>query len=151
LLGLYEPLEQAFVWAGEPGHSVALRGRVTALRNDLCRMGATVEEVDKFERRRPFPALSEPRLLGYAYVVFGSMLGARIIVARLRESLGEDASYCFYGADGVETGDLWESLCRCLEQAGIASAAEISASAGEMFDVYAEWMSGETAHGALCA
>jgi hypothetical protein len=79
------------------------------------------------------------------------MLGARIIVARLRESLGEDASYCFYGTDGVETGDLWESLGLCLEQAGIASAAEISASAGEMFDVYGEWISGATPQGALLA
>jgi heme oxygenase len=141
LLGLYEPIERAFVRAGSE-HAFNLHLRVSALRRDLFRMGATAEEVGELERRRPFPALTASGLLGYGYVLFGSMLGARVIVARLREVLGVKVSYCFYGADGVQTGELWESYCRSLERAGDVSATEISASAVEMFDAYAEWLSG---------
>jgi heme oxygenase len=150
LLGLYEPLERVFVRAGSE-HAFSLHGRVSALRRDLVSMGATAEDVGKLERRRSFPALTASGLLGYGYVLFGSMLGARVIVARLRDVLGENASYCFYGADGVQTDELWEAFCRGLERAGNASATDISASAVEMFDVYAEWLSGMTGEGRLLA
>jgi heme oxygenase len=150
LLGLYEPLECAFVLAGSE-HAFSLRGRVSALRRDLVSMGATAEDFGKLERRRSFPALTASGLLGFGYVLFGSMLGARVIVARLHEVLGENASYCFYGADGVQTGELWEAFCRSLERADNANATEIAASAVEMFDVYAEWLSGMTEQGRLLA
>ena len=141
LLGLYEPLERAFAGAGGRADAFDIHARTQALRADLRAMGATAKQAGQLERHRPFTALTTLESLGYAYVLFGSMLGAKLITARLRRVLGDAASYHFYAADQPEADRMWQSYCDRLQRDGGANVALVCAAAMEMFDVYAAWLS----------
>jgi heme oxygenase len=145
LLGLFEPLERA---AGEaaaafPDRAVpveALR-RSRALREDLSIMGATSSALDGLERCAHLPAISPAGLRGYAYVILGSMLGGKIIVKRLTQVLGPEASVRFYGAGDGASDPVWAGFCEDLETNGKDDLEEICATASGIFDSYAAWLS----------
>jgi heme oxygenase len=141
LLGLFEPLEKAAADASATRHLVPLLQRSSDLRDDLRSMGATNEEIDALERCSRLPHLQPPGLSGYIYVVLGSMLGGQIIVKQLRAILGAGASYRFYGDEEGRHQTAWGSFCSRLEEHGKEDVKAICATAVEVFDTYADWLS----------
>jgi heme oxygenase len=141
LLGLFEPLERAVACAAKPDDAVLALGRSSALREDLGLMGANEIEIGALERC-PWTSPVDPAgLYGYAYVILGSMMGGKIIVRRLRAILGPNASFHFYG-DGSERSEArWASFCLDLEENGKDNVEAICATAVDIFDAYAEWLS----------
>jgi heme oxygenase len=69
------------------------------------------------------------------------MMGGKIIVKRLRSTLGSSASFHFYGDRNERSEALWASFCLDLEQHGKDNVHAICATAVEIFDAYAEWLS----------
>jgi heme oxygenase len=141
LLGLFEPLECAVACAADPGNPVRALGRSNALREDLTIMGATASDMDALERCRRLPRIEPAGLYGYAYVILGSMMGGEIIVKRLRTILGPAASFHFYGAGNGRSELLWASFCSDLEKNGKDNVEAICATAVDIFDAYASWLS----------
>jgi heme oxygenase len=141
LLGLFEPLECAVACAADPGNPVRALERSSALREDLTIMGATASDIDTLERCRWLPRIEPAGLYGYAYVILGSMMGGKIIVKRLRTILGPAASFHFYGDGNGRSESLWGSFCSDLEKNGKENVAAICATAVEIFDAYASWLS----------
>jgi heme oxygenase len=141
LLGLFEPLEYAVACAADPENPVRALERSSALREDLTVMGATASDIDALERCRWLPRIEPAGLYGYAYVILGSMMGGRIIVKRLRTILGPAASFRFYGDGNGRSESLWASFCSDLEKNGRENVDAICATAVEIFDAYASWLS----------
>jgi heme oxygenase len=141
LLGLFEPLECVVACAAGPGNPVRALERSSALREDLTVMGATAGDIDALERCRWLPRIEPAGLYGYAYVILGSMMGGRIIVKRLRTILGPAASFRFYGDGNGRSESLWASFCSDLEKNGRENVDAICATAVEIFDAYASWLS----------
>jgi heme oxygenase len=142
LLGLFEPLECAVACAAGGADSIRALGRSHALREDLRIMGATASDIDELERCNWLPTIVPAGLLGYSYVVLGSMKGGKIIVKRLRSTLGPAASFHFY-SDGDGTSDaLWASFCSELEAHGRENVEAICSTAVAIFETYAAWLSG---------
>jgi heme oxygenase (biliverdin-IX-beta and delta-forming) len=141
LLGLFEPLKYAVACASDPTNPARSLERTSALRDDLATMGATAREIEGLERCSWLPSISPAGLYGYAYVVLGSIKGAKIIVKRLRSVLGPAASFHFYGR-GTESSDaLWSSFCCELEANGKENVEIICATAVGVFEAYATWLS----------
>jgi heme oxygenase len=140
LLGLFEPLECA-ARAAAPESPLRALQRSGALREDLTIMGATASDIDALERCRWLPPIEPAGLYGYAYVILGSMMGGKIIVKRLRTILGEGASFHFYGDGNGHSDALWASFCEDLEEHGKGNVDAICATAVEIFDAYATWLS----------
>lgn len=139
LLGIFEPLERAVARVADAGDPLLTLGRSRALRADLRSMGVSAREVDGFERCSTAPAITAAGLRGYGYVVLGSMLGAKIIVERLRAVLG-GLSFRFYG-DDLGLGEArWASFCAGLEQDAAADVPAICSTAVAIFDAYAAWL-----------
>jgi heme oxygenase len=141
LLGLFEPLERAVACAAHPTDSVRTLERSSALREDLTIMGATTSDIDALERYRWLSPIQPAGLYGYAYVILGSMMGGKIIVKRLRAVLGPAASFHFYGGGNGGSEALWASFCLDLEEHGKENIDAICATAVEIFDAYATWLS----------
>ena len=141
LLGLFEPLEYAVACAADPGNPVRALERSSALREDLTLMGATTSDIAALERCRWLPRIEPAGLYGYAYVILGSMMGGRIIVKRLQTILGPAASFHFYGDGNGRSESLWASFCSDLEKNGRENVDAICATAVEIFDAYASWLS----------
>jgi heme oxygenase (biliverdin-IX-beta and delta-forming) len=141
LLGLFEPLECAVACAAKPGDPVLALERSSALREDLRQMGATAMEIGGLERCRWASPIAPDGLLGYAYVILGSMMGGKIIVKRLRSILGPTASFHFYGDRNERSEALWASFCSNLEENGKENVEAICATAAGIFDAYASWLS----------
>jgi heme oxygenase len=140
LLGLFEPLERAAAHAA--GHSSPALQRSKDLHDDLGNMGASAEQIAAFQRCPRIPSFSAAGLRGYFYVVCGSMLGGEIIARRLRTVLGPGASYRFYGGHRTQDyGSHWASFLADLEEHGKEDVQVICATAVEVFDLYAEWLS----------
>jgi heme oxygenase len=115
-------------------------------------MGSSADEIDAFERCPYVPSLPTAGLRGYLYVTLGSMLGGEIIVKRLRSVFGNDASYRFYGGREPQSYEsYWTSFCSDVEERGKEDVQMICATAVQVFDVYAAWLS-EPLHraGGLC-
>jgi len=68
-------------------------------------------------------------------------MGGKIIVKRLRTILGPAASFHFYGDGNGRSESLWGSFCSDLEKNGKENVAAICATAVEIFDAYASWLS----------
>lgn len=141
LLGLFEPLECAVACAAKPDDAVLALGRSSALREDLGLMGANEIEIGALERCRWTSRVDPAGLYGYTYVILGSMMGGKIIVKRLRATLGPSASFHFYGDRNECSEALWASFCLGLEQNGKDNVDAICATAVEIFDAYAAWLS----------
>jgi heme oxygenase len=141
LLGLFEPLECAVACAADPGDPVRALERSSALREDLTIMGATASDIDALERCRWLPRIEPAGLYGYAYVILGSMMGGKIIVNRLRTTLGPAASFHFYGDLNGRSEALWASFRSDLEKNGKDDQEAICATAVGIFDAYASWLS----------
>jgi heme oxygenase len=105
-------------------------------------MGATASDIDALERCPAVPPIETAGLYGYAYVILGSMMGGKIIVNRLRTTLGPGASFHFYGDGNGRSESLWASFCSDLEKNGIDDKETICATAVGIFDAYASWLSG---------
>ena len=141
LLGLFEPLEHAVAAATTPGDPVRGLRRSGALIDDLFAMGASAPYIDSLERYAGFGPIDPAGLQGYAYVVLGSMMGAKIIVRRLRAVLGTDTSFRFYGDGSGRSDSLWASFCSDLGKNGKDNVPAICATAVTIFDAYAAWLS----------
>jgi heme oxygenase len=141
LLGLFEPLECAVACAADPENPVRTFERSSALREDLTIMGATASDIDALERCRWLPRIEPAGLYGYAYVILGSMMGEKIIVKRLRTILGPAASFHFYDDGNARSEALWASFRSDLEKNGKENVEAICATAVEIFDAYASWLS----------
>jgi heme oxygenase len=140
LLGLFEPLERAAAQAAGP--SLPALQRSKDLLDDLRIMGVSAEEIDAFERCSRIPSFSAAGLLGYSYVMRGSMLGGKIIARQLRTVLGPGVSYRFYGGNQPQNDEShWASFCADLEEHGKEDVQAICATAVQVFDLYAEWLS----------
>jgi len=140
LLGLFEPLERAAARAAYPAEELEVLNRARALGEDLLVMGTSAKEIEALERCRELPWIAPAGLRGYTYVMLGSMLGGRIIVQRLRTSLGPDASFRFYGEGNERSEALWKAFCLDLEENGKEDVQAICATAVGIFDAYAEWL-----------
>jgi heme oxygenase len=141
LLGLFEPLEFAVARAADPENPVRSLERSSALREDLTIMGASASDIQALERCSWLPSIASAGLYGYAYVVLGSMKGGKIIVKRLRSTLGPAASFHFYGDGNGGSDALWASFCSELEAHGKENVEAICATAVAVFDAYAAWLS----------
>jgi heme oxygenase (biliverdin-IX-beta and delta-forming) len=141
LLGLFEPLEYAVACAAMPGDPVLALERSSALREDLRLMGATTIDIGALERYQWVSPIDPAGLLGYAYVILGSMMGGKIIVKRLRHILGPTASFHFYGNGNGRSEALWASFCSDLEDNGKYNVEAICSTAVGIFDAYAAWLS----------
>jgi heme oxygenase (biliverdin-IX-beta and delta-forming) len=142
LLGLFEPIERAVADATQPGDPVRDLQRSSALRDDLRAMGATTRDIGSLERYQGLAPIDPGGLLGYTYVILGSMMGGKIIVKRLRAVLGADASFRFYGDGNGRPEALWASFCSDLEEKGKGDVQAICATAVAIFDAYEAWLSG---------
>jgi heme oxygenase len=142
LLGLYEPLERAVACAAGAGNPLCALERSSALREDLTSMGATARDIEALERCSWLPRIEPAGLYGCAYVILGSMMGGKIIANRLRTILGPAASFHFYGDGNGHSEPLWASFCSDMENNGKDDKEAICATAVEIFDVYASWLSG---------
>jgi heme oxygenase len=142
MLGLFEPLERAAAHAAGASQSQSPPQRSKDLLDDLSIMGSSADEIDAFERCPYVPALPTTGLLGYLYVTLGSMLGGEIIVRRLRSVFGDDASYRFYGGKEPQSYEFhWTSFCSDIEVRGKEDVEMICATAVQVFDLYAAWLS----------
>jgi len=141
LLGLFEPLEFAVACAADPGNPVRALERSSALREDLTSMGTTATDIEALERCHWLPRIEPAGLYGYAYVILGSMMGGKIIVKRLRTILGPAASFHFYDDGNGCSEALWASLRSDMEKNGKDNVEAICATAVEIFDAYASWLS----------
>jgi heme oxygenase len=141
LLGLFEPLEHAVACAAHPEDPVRALGRSDALLQDLRAMGASTSDIDSLERCRQLPRIEPAGLNGYAYVILGSMMGAKIIAKRLRSVLGPSASFHFYGDPNGCSDTLWESFCSSLEKNEKDNIVAICSTAAAIFDAYRTWLS----------
>jgi heme oxygenase len=145
LLGLFEPLEKAvsrFDFLLDPAY---MPQRSTGIRDDLRAMDATEEDIQQLERCRTLPVITPSGILGYSYVILGSLLGGKIIVRHLRGVLGGQASFRFYGFGDGNANEVWERFCSYLEAHGKDDIKEICATAVEIFDAYGAWLSGPRA------
>jgi heme oxygenase len=140
LLGLFEPLERAVAEATDPGDPVRGLQRSGALRDDLRAMGAAPKDIESLERYRGFGPIEPAGVPGYTYVILGSMMGGKIIVRRLRDILGKDAGFRFYGDGNGRSGTLWASFCADLEKDGRNNVQAICTTAVAIFDAYAAWL-----------
>jgi len=141
LLGLFEPLERAVAGVTAPDHPVRELQRSAALIRDLSSMGLTSGEIDSLERYGGHWPIEPASLNGYSYVILGSMMGAKIIVKRLRAVLGPEASFCFYGDEHGRSQELWASFCPDLEKTEKDDVPKICATAVAIFEAYEEWLS----------
>jgi heme oxygenase len=141
LLGLFEPLECAVAYAAKPYDAVLALERSSALREDLKFMGTTAKEIGALERYRWVSPIDPAGLLGYAYVILGSMMGREIVVKQLRSILGPSASFHFYGDGNGSSKALWASFCSDVEENGKYNVKAICSTAVIIFDAYAAWLS----------
>ena len=141
LLGLFEPLERKVAEATGPQDPVRDLQRSGALIRDLHSMGSTSGEIDALERYGGLGPIESASLHGYTYVILGSMMGASIIVKRLRAVLGTEASFQFYGEGNGRSEVLWASFCSDLERTEKNKVPTICATAVAIFDAYEEWLS----------
>jgi heme oxygenase len=123
------------------GHPDILPNRSSDLRSDLIAMGMTEVEIDGLERCLHVPSLSGPRRRGFTYVILGSMLGGKLIVKQLSSVLGSEGSYSFYGGGEKKYATQWASFRSDLEETGQHEVETVCATAIEIFDVYAAWLS----------
>jgi len=140
LLGLFEPLERSVARAAEPSNLVNSLQRARDLREDLLMLGATTTEVDNLERCQCLPPIPVQGLLGYAYVILGSSLGAKIIVKQLRTVLGPSATLQFYGDEKGRYAALWPIFLQSLEENGRHDIGTICATAAGIFEAYETWL-----------
>lgn len=141
LLGLFEPLECAVACAAKPHDPALVLEKSSALREDLTLMGATEIDIVGLERYHWVSPINPAGLLGYAYVILGSMMGGKIIVKRLRSILGPAASFHFYGDGNEDSEARWASFCSDLEEKGKNNVEAICSTAVDIFDAYAAWLS----------
>jgi heme oxygenase len=142
MLGLFEPLERAVSLAAGANQSLSALERSKDLKDDLTIMGSSADEIDAFERCPYVPSVPAAGLRGYLYVMLGSMLGGEIIVRRLRSVFGGNASYRFYGGNQpLSYESHWTSFCSDIEERGKEDVHTICATAVEIFDLYAVWLS----------
>jgi heme oxygenase len=142
MLGLFEPLERAAAHAAGASQSLSPLQRSKDLLDDLSAMGSSADEIDAFERCPYVPSLATTGLRGYLYVTLGSMLGGEIIARRLRSVFGDDASYRFYSGREPQSYEYhWTSFCSDIEESGKEDVQVICATAVQVFDLYAAWLS----------
>jgi heme oxygenase len=145
LLGFFEPLEEHVSRVAGPSDLALTVQRTHDLREDLMIMGATATEIAALERCRRVPQITSQGLPGYTYVILGSSLGAKVIVKKLRATLGEAASLRFYGDANGRSAALWHVFLQSVElqsveKNGRDNIQEICATASKLFDAYEAWL-----------
>jgi len=141
VLGLVEPLEHIVAETALANGLTIPLNRSTHLREDLCAMGATPAQIDEAPRCSWIPPIMPAGLLGYTYVLLGSMLGGRLIVRQLRPVLGPSASFCFYSNGRGRPESHWASFCSDLDANGKQNIDAICATAVGVFNLYEQWFS----------
>jgi heme oxygenase len=131
--GYHAPLEQRFAaHAGlaRAGFGASLRQKRTLIERDLAALG---------DRRTAWPACPRlpeveplPRAVGAAYVLEGSTLGGRYILAKLATALAplRGRATAFLEGYGAETGDRWRAFGEVVARAIASPADEDEAVAG---------------------
>jgi heme oxygenase len=109
VLGFFAPLEKTAAQASAEG-SLSVVRRSTDLCEDLRAMGASAEDIAAIQRCHELTAFATGGLSGYAYVVLGSSLGAKIIVKQLRAVLGPSACFRLYGDEGDLYRAAWSAF-----------------------------------------
>lgn len=115
------------------------------LEQDLRHFGIQPRDVINSMATPILPDLSTtPRLLGSAYVMEGSSLGARFIASHIRECLGEThrTPCTYFSGYGSQTGSMWnrflDAVCTMVPDNRENEALNASAST---FQSLADWFS----------
>lgn len=126
----------------------ATRFKTAWLEQDLQRLGAPIGKAAASPAVPVLPDLSTTaRLLGSAYVMEGSSLGARFVAAHVRQCLGDDEAVpCrYFSGYGERTGSTWQqflgAMCRLVPQHRHDEAVEAST---ETFRCLHAWFSEKT-------
>lgn len=149
MLGYHGPLEDRFTAHTElqaTGFDAAGRRKTSLLCDDLAALGDDPWATPRCGR---LPATTSlPRALGVAYVLEGSTLGGRFILARLPVQLAglRGRATAFLAGYGGETGARWRSFAAIVERAVTTASAEDEAvaAARETFARLIDWLAAHT-------
>ncbi|PCC67703.1 Heme oxygenase [Nannocystis exedens] len=149
MLGYHAPLEDllgAHDGLGAAGFDAPRRRRAPMLAADLCALSDDPREVP---RCTALPAVTSlARALGVAYVLEGSTLGGRYILARLPPALAglRGHATAFLTGHGPETGARWRDFAAIVARELNTPAAEAEAVAGarETFERLIDWLAPRT-------
>ncbi len=121
---------------GSGGEAIALLSRTDSLRADVSVMAARLPAEPGVSAR---PSVVANRLrgggeerIGAAYVAAGSVLGGRVIAARLAASGGDDLPRSFFACDGLDLGRLWRHFKTSLDDFGESGADTDRVTAGAL-------------------
>jgi heme oxygenase len=139
--GIFAPLEQSLgaqrEWAYH-GIDFESRRRAPALGADLRALG---HEVPAFEPLNPslFSRFSEA--FGALYVLEGSTLGGKFILAAINQTIGPELSGAtrFFSGHGAQSGALWRDFKAALDRygrAGPGHADDVIAGAAECYGLF---------------
>lgn len=144
--GFYVPLEARTLDYAEwnvLGIDAKSRQKEAWLRHDLIALGLSDEEITSLPVCKQLPDCSTfARAMGCTYVLEGSTLGGRHIVAMLEKSAVSDTPRKFYEGYGLETGAKWKEFCAALAQFGTSSSNsdETAVAATETFECLRVWL-----------
>ena len=149
MLGFHAPIEAVFAahdGLRAVGFAAARRRKSPLLENDLRALG---DDPGVLPHCTALPAASTlPRALGVAYVIEGSTLGGRYILAKLPPSLVHlrGRATAFLAGYGPETGDRWRDFAAIVSRAlvGPDDAREAVAAAREAFERLIGWLAPRT-------
>lgn len=149
MLGFHAPLEAAF--AGHDGlravgFAAAARRKSPLLEDDLRALG---DDPGVLPHCTALPAATSlPRALGVAYVLEGSTLGGRYILAKLPPSLAHlrGRATAFLAGYGPETGDRWRGFAAIVARALVRpdDVREAVVGAREAFERLIGWLAPRT-------
>jgi heme oxygenase len=145
---IYSPLEAHLArfsdWE-QRGIDLHHMGHTAALRQDLIALGS---DPDSFELAPSamLPSLSSfAEALGALYVLEGSKLGGRYILADLGSRLPDitTRAQAFFAGNGARTGSCWTAFKDALDRCGLEHPEDLSgmiAGANATFEAIAFWM-----------
>lgn len=145
MLGFHAPIEEMFAGDADlesAGFAAAARRKSHLILADLAVVSPCA---DATVRCNTLPAASSlPRRLGIAYVLEGSTLGGKFILARLPPALAavRGSATAFLEGYGPATGARWRSFGEIVERLVATPKAEAEAVAGarDTFSRLIEWL-----------
>ena len=143
--GYHAPMEErlaAHTALAEVGYGATPRQKRTLIERDLARLG---DPRDAWPACHRLPELGPlPRAIGAAYVLEGSTLGGRYILAKLPPALAKlrERATAFLEGYGADTGPRWRAFGELVERAIASPADEDEAAAGacETFARLIDWL-----------
>lgn len=142
-LGFFEPLEAALQkipgWE-ERGFHWGTRAKAPMLHEDLRALGHSTEEVAALPRCTDLPhADNLAEAFGCAYVLEGSTLGGRYIMAVLEKSAIPQEARHYFASYGEHVPARWREFCAMLAPFPAADAGAMAAAALKTFDKLGAW------------